>query len=710
MNTVPLVELVNPLMGTRSIREYSRGNTLPLVQRPWGMTAWSLVTSDSPWYFHPDLPKLRGIRATRQPSPWIGDYGEFTLCPQTGPLVVEPFARASAYRNTQSRIAPHDLRTEFLRYQTIVELTPTERGALLRFIFKAGSTGRLLIEVPRGEVAYNPSNRQLEGRSTASCGGVPDSFGGAFLMRFSQPVARHGRSGTVAWVEFDLPGDRVVEARVATSLINHELARLTLDREIGQHSLESLREQGAAEWNRLLGRFTITGGSDIQRRTFYSCLYRALCFPRRLHEFTADGTPVHLNMEDGSTSHGLLCADNGFWDTHRTVYPLYALAYRDELPALLEGWVQVARDTGWLPTWASPGHRACMIGTHIDAVFAEAVSKGIAGFDLPAAWLALRRHAMEAPPRASVGRGDLPDYQKKGYLPDGKGIHSVSATLDFAYGDWCLAQIAGHLGQLQDERLLSERARSWRHLFDPVTRFFRPRDAEGRWVADFDPLTWGGPFVEGSAWQCGWAVPHDPEGLIAALGGPAATEARLDALLASPPHYHIGPYPEEIHEMTEMAMVDFGQYAHCNQPSHGILWFYALAGRPDKTELLTRRVLDELYHPGPDGFCGDEDNGEMGAWYVWAALGLYPFCPGSPDYVLGSPLFPRIEVSSGDGRTLVIEAPGNGPDTPCVTQRHLGKSPLAGMRVSQKALFRSATLTCRMSKPSSTILTKANHA
>ena len=342
-----------------------------------------------------------------------------------------------------------------------------------------------------------------------------------------------------------------------------------------------------------MGRFAVEGGTDDQHRTFYSCLYRALCFPRKVHEFDPLGRPIHLDFVSGKTLPGVLCADNGFWDTHRTVYPLYALAYRDELPEILEGWVQVARDTGWMPTWSSPGHRACMIGTHIDAVFAEAVAKGVSGFDLEAAWTALRRHAFEPPDRPEVGRADLADYLRLGYLPEGRGVHSVSATLDFAYGDWCLAQIAQGLGRGEDARLLGDRAKRWQNLFDSSMGFFRPKNPDGTWTDGFNPLAWGGAFVEGSAWQCGWAVPHDPEGLIAALGGPEVAVARLDTLLALKPMFQVGTYSEEIHEMTEMAVVDFGQYAHSNQPSHGILWFYALAGRPDKTERLTRRACPQ---------------------------------------------------------------------------------------------------------------------
>lgn len=690
------VDLVNPLMGTRSVREYSRGNTLPLVQRPWAMTAWSLVTSADPWFFHPDLPKLRGIRATRQPSPWMGDYGGFTLCPQTGPLVTDPARRASAYRIDRSIVAPQRLKTEFLRYRVSVDLAPTERCALVRMTYAEAGACRLILEVGQGDWQFDAATNQARGRSTGAAGGVPAGFAESVLLQFDKPVARFGGEGTLLWLEFDLPRGATVQAKLVTSFLGFDQALVTLATEVGERTLEQVAEEGAAAWNRLLGRLAIEGGTDAQRVTFYSCLYRALCFPRKIHEFDAQGRPFHLNFATNLPAPGVLCADNGFWDTHRTVYPLYALAYRDELPEILEGWIQVARDTGWMPTWSSPSHRACMIGTHIDAVFAEAVAKGITGFDVEAAWKALRKHAFEAPDRPEVGRADLADYLALGYLPEGKGLHSVSATLDFAYGDWCLAQVAQHLKQDNDARVLGDRSKKWQSLFDSSMGFFRPRNPDGTWTDGFNPLAWGGAFVEGSAWQCGWSVPHDPEGLIAALGGPEVALARLDTLLALRPMFQVGAYAEEIHEMTEMAVSDFGQYAHSNQPSHGILWFYALAGRPDKTERLTRRVLDELYGPGVDGFCGDEDNGEMGAWYVWAALGLYPLCPGSPDYVLGSPLFPQVTITSGDGHTLVIEAPDNGPDTPLVLRRSLGNVVLTDPRVSQADLFDLERLVCQM--------------
>ncbi len=692
-----LVDLVNPLIGTRSVREFSRGNTLPLIQRPWAMTAWSLVTGDSPWFFHPDLPKLRGLRATRQANPQSGDYGDFNLCPQTGPLVTDPAQRASAYRLGRSVVSPHRLKTEFLRYRIGVDLAPTPRGALLRLTYAEGGVGRLLVEVPQGTVLYDRESASLRGQSFVSASPVVSGLVGTFVMKFDRPVDRWGTEGPLAWVEFDLPRGAVVEVRMATSFLGFEQALLTLDREVGAKTLEELVDEGAAEWNRLLGRFDVEGGSGDQRRTFYGCLYRALCFPRKIHEYDQEGRPIHVNFADGSPASGVLCADSGFWETHRTVYPLYALAYRDELPEILEGWVQAARDTGWFPT-SAPGLPHRSEGTPADAVFAEALAKGIGGFDLEAAWQTLKRHAFEPAAEGSSGRTGLKEYLAAGYLPEGQGVPSVSATLDFAYGDWCLSKIADHLGHTREAQTLAARSQWWQHLFDASMGFFRPRDTDGSWTEGFDPLAWGGAFAEGSAWQGGWSVPHDPEGLISALGGTEVALARLDTLLALKPLYQVGSHSEEIHEMTEMALADFGQYAHSIQPSHGILWFYALAGRPEKTERLTRRVLDELYGPGVDGFCGDDDRGEMAAWFVWAALGLFPFCPGSPDYVLGSPLFTKVTVHSGDRRTLVIDAPGNRPDKPVVAKRTLGHVVLIEPRVSHADLFDLGKLVIEMAE------------
>jgi len=585
-----LLDLVNPLHGTRATAEFSRGNTLPLVQRPWAPTAWSLATGQSPWFFQPELPKLRGLRCFP---------AGLELCPQTGPLVADPVRRASAYRLDRALVSPYRLKTEFLRYRVAVDLAPTETGAVLRTTWGEGGVSRLLIEVAAS--GFDAATGEVRGQGA---GGAP------FGIAFDRPVVRWGAEEGLSWVEFDLPRGTVVEARIWTA----EPLEPSL-------TLEQVADEGAAAWRRLLGRFVVEGGTEDQQRTFYSCLYRALCVPRQ-----APG------------------------ENYRTLFPLYALAYRDELSLRLSSWLKVAQETGRLPEGP------------VESVFADAAALGVE-FDLEAV---------------------LPLLTLGDAFPAGS---AVSQTLERAYRDWCVARLS---------RQSDDRSQRWQSLFDPSMGFFRPQEPDGTWTEGFNPLAWGGSFSQGSAWQGGWTVPHDPEGLIAALGGNEVALARLDTLLALRPLFHLGAYDREIPAMTQMATSDFGQYAHSLSATHGILWHYALAGRPDKTDRLTRRVLAELYGPGVDGLCGDDRDGEQAAWYVWAALGLYPFCPGSGDYVLGSPLFPRVTVTDDAGRRLTIEAPGNGPATPVVRKRTLGNVVLTDARVSRADLFDLERLVCEM--------------
>ena len=572
------LNLVNPFQGTRSGPEFSRGSTVPLIQQPLASTAWSLVTGDDPWPFHPDVPKLRSLRCLP---------AGFEVCPQTGPLVTDPARRASAYRLDTSVVAPHRLTTEFLRYRVAVDLAPTPEGAVLRTTWAQGGVARLLWG-SGGGCSLDEASGEVRG---AGVGGGP-----GFRAALDTPVVRSGREGQLLWTEFDVSRGAVIEVRVATG-----------DSAFPVGSLDEITAKGAEAWSRLLGRFVVEGGTEAQRRTFYSCLYRVLCVAASSAEVS------------------------------RTVAPLFALAYRDELPSLL-------------PLWAG--------ATDGPVVIAEALAQGLPVDP------ALAETALESPAD-----------------PDS----SVSAVLDQAYLDWCRGRIVRALNRPREAVSFEQKAQIWQNLFDASMGFFRPRDA-GEWREGFNPLAWDDAFSQGSAWQGGWAVPHDPEGLIAALGGPEVALARLDTLLALKPIFVPGP-GGETPAMTQMAISNFGQYAHSLAVTHGILWFYPLAGRPEKGERLILKVLDELYSPGVDGYCGDARDGELAAWYVWAALGLYPLCPGSGDYVLGSPLFPRVTVTSGDGATLTIEVTNPGSNNPVVRKRTLGNVVLSDPRVSRVDLF-----------------------
>ncbi len=709
-----LLALANPLQGTRSIHSFSRGNTLPFIGSPFAMTSWAMQTADGRWYFHPDHRQVRGVRATRQASPWMGDYGHFTLMPQVGERRLAPARRSSAYRPHEATFQPHFLRFQLVRYETHVELTATPRAMIMRLVFPTGAREkRLLLETYPGQarIEIDPARRAVRGYTRANSGGTPSNFASYFILKFDCELAADqcglfredeafgGAEGTDdalgAIIGLRPPAGGAVTVRVGTSFISLEQAERNLAGEIGDRALETVRDDVAADWRDLLDRFEIDADSDHDRRTFASCLYRAFLFPRRWHEPDAQGNPIHFSPHNGDVVPGVMYSDNGFWDTHRTVYPFFSLVCPSRMQEMLEGWVNVYKESDWLPRWVNPGETGGMIGTHIDAVLADAVMKGLRGFDVEAGYAGMVKQATREAP-ARYGRAGIEAWIRHGYLPADAARHSVSATLDYAFGDFCIGQVAGALGKIEERDLMWRRAMNYRRLFDRATGFMRARDEHGRWIELFDEFMWGGPYVEGSAWQCSWAVPHDPAGLAELLGGDEALVARLDRMLALPPIYRADEYGEEIHEMTEMACADFGQYAHNNQPVHHVLYLYAAAGRPDRTQSWVRRVLTELYGPGPDGFIGDEDNGEMACWYLLSALGIYPLCVGRPEYVLGSPLFRRAVLRLEQGGELLVDAPANSPKNVYVRRVAWNGAPHSRVVIDHRDLAQGGTLAFEM--------------
>ncbi len=600
MPTPNFAAWVNPLQGTDSSFEFSHGNCLPLISRPFGMTSWSPQTDEGAWLFTHGARKLQGVRATHQPSPWMGDYGHFTIMPQTGPVALSAAARASSYPQDETTFLPHHFKTTLNRYRTTLELTPTERCACLRVTFPKTEAARIIVQPFEGEsvVEVDFATRTVSGFTRANSGGCPENFACYFVAVFSQPLTAAGifqadgswtretrgsgdRVGT--FVEFAASAGLTIEMRVATSFISLEQAQRNLTYEIGERSFDTLLEEGRDAWNTLLGRAVIEGADDEQLRTFYSCLYRSLLFPRKFYEHGEQREPVHYSPYDGHVHPGVLYADNGFWDTFRTVYPLLALLYPSELSEILEGWVQAYREGGWFPRWASPGYRHCMVGTHLDAVIADAYLRGVRGFDT--AYAGLRRDALEQGCGAQ-GRSGLDAYVQLGYVPVEVADHAAARTQEYAYTDFCVAQVARALGHDADAQLFYERALNYRHTFDAEVGFMRGRTSDGAWLEPFEPFSWDTrAYLEGSAWQYSWAVPHDPAGLVALLGGDEAFTAKLEELLALPPHFEIGGYSEEIHEMTEMAAANLGQYAHSNQPVHHVLYLFTCAGQPWQTQV-----------------------------------------------------------------------------------------------------------------------------
>ncbi len=660
-SVVDPVSLVNLLQGTNSTRSFSRGNTLPIAARPFGMAHWTLQSAaDSAWMFQPAERRIQGFRCTHQLSPWLSDYGQATFLPFCGEINPNPPDRASSYRPEDATLTPYSLRLHLARYGIDGELIPTERCALITATFSKPDPGGFLFDVPGDhllEIQQDATQRTISFASTANAGGVPKGFANYYVLRFATPwqsvEVKQIKGRSVGLVHFDA-AVKSLDVRIATSFISFEQALRNLDNELGDKSADAIRQAGREVWNTHLLRIQIEGGTLDQQKTFYSCFYRTLLFPRIWHEPDATGTMRHRSPYTGAVIDGVMYADHGYWDVYRAWYPLMTILFPERLGEILQAWVNAYKEGGWLPQFPCPGYRACMTGSLIDSVFGDAAAKGIGGFDLATAYEGLKRHATQpGNPDAGFGRRGIEDYLHYNYCPADRVAQSAAETVDAAYGDFCIAQVAKALGHETDHAMFMRRSENWRQLFDPQSGFLRGKKASGDWLEPFNPVTWGDPYVEGSAWQHRWDVPHNFPALVASLGGAAKTVAALEEMLTMPPNFNVGAYGQEIHEMSEMAAVRFGQYAQSNQPVHHVLYLFAAAGRPDRTRHWTQKVLQELYTT--ENFPGDEDTGSMAAWFILSSLGFYPVCPGKPEYTLGCSYFPRATLHLPGGKALVID-------------------------------------------------------
>jgi predicted alpha-1,2-mannosidase len=684
-----LVTLVNILQGTDSTPAFSRGNTLPIAARPFGMAHWTLQsTPDTPWMFQPGQRRIQGFRLTHQLSPWLSDYGHATFLPICGAPNLNYGARAASYRPEDSILSPHVIATRLLRYGIDVELAPTERGALIHADYSKPETPGFVFDVP-GSKAPMPElsapQHIVRFRSTANSGGVPDDFACFYVLQFSEPWTniehkdeRGHRSTHLSFAD----SVRSLDVRIATSFISFEQAERNLQLELGTKSATELRAEGERVWNESLKRIEIEGASETQQRIFYSCLYRVLLFPRIWHEPDASGAMQHRSPYNGKVVPGVMYADHGYWDLYRAWYPLMSILFPERLGQILQAWVNAYQEGGWLPQFPCPGYRACMTGSLIDSLFGEAAVKGIKGFDMAAAYEGLRKHATEpGNPDAGYGRRGIEEYLKLGYDPTDKVDQAAAETVDAAYGDYCIAQVAKALGKTDDYAMFMKRSQNWRNIFDPSVGFFRGKKSDGGYIEPFNPLWWGNPYVEGSAYQHRFDAPHAMPELIEAMGGKEKVVAELEKMIKMFPDFDTGAYGSEIHEMSEMAAVNFGQYGHNNQPSHHMLYVFTVAGRQDLAAHWARRVMEELY--SPDLFAGDEDTGSMSAWYILSSLGFYSLCPSKPEYILGAPLFPKATVHLPNDKTLVVENAYQGGNAIRTT---LNGKPLSGGAVQHSEL------------------------
>lgn len=711
------VDYVNPLMGTDSKMELSNGNTYPAVGLPWGMNMWTAQTNvmGDGWVYQYGADKIRGFKQTHQPSPWMNDYGQFAIMPGSGKPVFDQNGRASWFSHKSEISKPHYYSVYLADCDVTTELTPTERAAVFRFTFPENDSSFIVIDaLDRGSyVKVFPKERKIVGYTKRYARGKLTNFKNYFVIYLDRDIsfyrlASNGKLGAKGEesesdhsgivVGFKTRRGEQVQLKVASSFISLEQAELNLQREIGTKGFNEVLQNAEKEWNNQLGKIEVSGESEEQLRTFYSCLYRTLFFPNKLYEIDANGKEVHWSPYNGQVLPGKMFGGTGFWDTFRALYPLLNLVYPEINREMQEGLVNAYLEGGFLPEWSSPGYSDIMIGNNSASVIADAYIKGVRGYDIEKLYEALLHGANNEGPIGAVGRLGVNYYNKLGYVPyDVKINENAARTLEYAYDDFAIYQLGKALNRPKKELdLYAKRSQNYRNLFDPESGMMRGKNANGQFQSPFNPFKWGDAFTEGNSWHYTWSVFHDVQGLMNLMGGKDRFIAKLDSVFSLPPVYDDSYYGGMIHEIKEMQIANMGQYAHGNQPIQHMIYLYNYAGAPEKTQYWIREVLNRLYKPTPDGYCGDEDNGQTSAWYVFSALGFYPVCPATDEYVLGAPLFRKAVIHLANGKELVLNATQNSAGNRYVSSLSWNGADYSKLFVNHSELMKGAILDFKM--------------
>ncbi|SIT93916.1 alpha-1,2-mannosidase, putative [Pontibacter indicus] len=711
------VDWVSPLMGTDSKRELSNGNVYPVIARPWGMNFWTPQTGKmgNGWIYMYSADKIRGFKQTHQPSPWMNDYGQFAIMPLTGKLRVHEDERASWFSHKAEIVKPYYYSVYLADHDVTTEFTPTTRAAFFRFTFPEAEQAHIVLDaLDMGSyVKVLPKERKILGYTTKNSGGVPDNFRNYFVIEFDKdfeavhtfsdyqisqkPEVEANHVG--AAISFKTKKGEVVHARVASSFISHEQALLNLQ-ELANKDFETVRADGRAEWNQELGRIKVAGGTYDQTKTFYSSLYRSLLFPRKFYEIDKDNKVMHYSPYNGKVLPGYMFTDTGFWDTFRSLFPFLNMMYPELNAQMQEGLVNAYKESGWLPEWASPGLRNVMVGNNSASVVADAYLKLGKGhpYNIETLWDAVINGANNAGPLTAVGRAGAAYYNDLGYVPYDVGINENAArTLEYAYDDFAIYQLAKALKKPDDViALYKQRSLNYKNLYNPEHKLMRGKNKNGEFQSPFNPFKWGDAFTEGNSWHYSWSVFHDTQGLIDLMGGNKEFVAQLDKVFDLPPVFEESYYGQVIHEIREMQIANMGQYAHGNQPIQHMIYLYNFAGEPWKAQYWVRETMDRMYKPTPDGYCGDEDNGQTSAWYVFSALGFYPVTPATDQYVLGAPLFRNITVELSNGKKIVINAPKNSSENRYIESLRVNGKTHTRNWLSHSDLMKGAKLNFKM--------------
>ncbi|WP_231464599.1 GH92 family glycosyl hydrolase [Pedobacter sp. Leaf132] len=712
------VEWINPLMGSQSKPSLSNGNTYPAVGVPWGMNMWTPQTGKmgDGWAYTYDADKIRGFKQTHQPSPWMNDYGAFSIMPVTGKLKFSDDERASWFSHKAEVAKPYYYSVYLADADVTTEITPTERAAQFRFTFPKTDSSFVVVDAQNkgSYIKIFPKERKIIGyTSKYARGPLPKNFKNYFVIYFDKDFSiAKTWSGKQLNNDLELTSDHTgavigfktakgekVNAKTASSFISFEQAELNLKRELASDNFDATKNKAKATWNKTLSKIAVEGGTIDQMRTFYSCLYRTLFFPNKLYELDAQNKIVHWSPYTGETKPGYMFAGTGFWDTFRALYPFLNLVYPSINKEMQEGLINDYKEGGWLPEWSSPGYANIMVGNNSASVVSDAYIKGLRGYDIQTLWEAVKHGANNEGPMEAVGRDGVKYYNELGYVPfDVKKNENAAKTLEYSYDDFTIYQLGRALNKPASEiEIYKKRAMNYKNLFDPASGLMRGKNQDGTFQTPFSPFKWGGAFTEGNSWHYTWSVFQDIDGLAKLMGGHDKFVTKLDSVFSMPPVFDESAYGGVIHEIREMQIANMGQYAHGNQPIQHMIYLYNYGGAPYKTQYWVRETMDRMYKATPDGYCGDEDNGQTSAWYVFSAMGFYPVTPATDQYVLGAPLFKKITLTLENGKTVVINAPANSADNRYVQSLQMNAKPYSKNWISHSGLQNGAVLNFGMS-------------
>ncbi|HJD93139.1 GH92 family glycosyl hydrolase [Bacteroides coprosuis] len=713
------VDYVSILVGTQSKHSLSTGNTYPAIALPWGMNFWTPQTGPmgDGWTYDYTADKIRGFKQTHQPSPWMNDYGQFAIMPVTGKAVFNQDERASWFSHKAEIAKPYYYQVYLADHDVVTEITPTERAAMFRFKFPENENSYIVVDaLDNGSyVKIIPEENKIIGYTTQNSGGVPANFKNYFVIEFDKPFtyksvvasnqikedqldSTDNHAGAI--IGFKTKKGEIVQARVASSFISHEQAALNLKRELSDKTFDQITEEGRNTWNEVLGKIEVEDTDVDKLRTFYSSLYRSVLFPRSFYEYNEANEVVHYSPYNGEVLPGYMFTDTGFWDTFRSLFPFLNVMYPSMNEKMQEGLANAYKESGFLPEWASPGHRDVMIGNNSASVVADGILKGIGTKDAETLWQAVVHGANAHLTNTASGRKGWEHYNKLGYVPYNVGVNENAArTLEYAYNDWCIYQMGKKLGKPESEiEVYKQRAMNYRNLFDPEHKLMRGKNEDGSFQSPFNPLKWGDAFTEGNSWHYSWSVFHDPQGLIDLMGGEKDFNMMMDSVFTIPPLFDDSYYGFVIHEIREMQIMNMGNYAHGNQPIQHMIYMYNYAGEPWKAQYWTREVMDKLYTAAPDGYCGDEDNGQTSAWYVFSSMGFYPVCPGTDEYVIGSPQFNKMKLHLENGKTVTITTKNNDKANRYIDEMTVNGKTYSKNYVTYEQLMNGADITYTMSK------------